>query len=272
MAAKLNREQKQSLAKTKRRIVRTRKQATRKQRRVEKLKTRITKAKRGKDTKREDRVVTALQKTKRQTARAGQRKESLLETLRKDFRRGRTVTERDPGKKSPVIEPFLTGEDLERQGEAQSDLEGTLFDVDKDLADRGVQTTFEQGQIEGGRKAARSSAQFDFAARGLQQSSLRDAELFDIDATAGIRRAFLGDQLATATLRAQTQKDAATNAFTRFQQAQNRRAVENAQEANTGLPVFIRKPSVTKTKLQLPPWVRQGRFGPGPQGRVRPRG
>lgn len=114
----------------------------------------------------------------------------------------------NPGEENPTVAPFMTGEDMMAYAEARQAYEQQLADLDYSYATAVANTGYEKEQVTKGAVKGKSDANWDAAARGLFRSSIRDADLFDIDATAEMRKRFLDTQLDTLKLNTETQKAA----------------------------------------------------------------
>lgn len=137
---------------------------------------------------------------------------------------------------TPSIQPFFNPTDTMNGIDRESATKNALWDIDKQVADLRAQTGFELQQTEKGRKQNAGAATDNMAARGLSQSSIKDAELFDIEATARMRKDFLNSQLARAETDAGTRKTQINDEWTRWQEAMGNQAVENARQAMEGVP------------------------------------
>jgi hypothetical protein len=165
----------------------------------------------------------------------------------------------------------MTAEDLMAYGDAHSKFRDTLNQLDFGLENQRIESEYEKSNL---RKAAVEStveANDELASRGLFHSSVRDAELYDINATSALRQNYLDRQLDTAQIQVQTQKVSAQNAWDDFQRGMNQKQVQNAQEVmtNTGKwlvdPVKATGPSGYKPKPigDRPTRPRRSRPGDG---------
>src|SRR5687767_4135499 len=91
-----------------------------------------------------------------------------------------------PGVPHETIEPFMRPEDLMAFAEARGQYEAGLREIDDAYAMAQAESLIEKDNIDKERKLRSRDSRDDFAARGLHQSSVRDADLFDIDATAAL--------------------------------------------------------------------------------------
>lgn len=156
------------------------------------------------------------------------------------------------GKKNPTIDPFMTADDMMQYGQSRAQYEGQLQDMDNELANQQAQNQYDKDQISWGEVRDRSSATWDTASRGLESSSVRDAELDDISATAAIRRKFLDDSLTIQSMEADAKKEMLRSNWENFyMKGLNQKMVQNAKDATEDVGVWKKKP--TKGK-----WVSNG--------------
>jgi hypothetical protein len=157
-----------------------------------------------------------------------------------------------PGVENPVIQPFMTADDLLESSEADAALNETVTGLDTNLTEQQRLNEVAKAELARQQLYDRRDAADNAAARGLAHSSIRDAELYDIDATAALRRNELDTQLSVATLDAGRQKLAAKAAWDNFQSAMARRMVENAAAASEGVPKYQIEPMTETRKLPIP--------------------
>lgn len=150
------------------------------------------------------------------------------------------------GTPTPVINPFMTAEDIMAYSEAKKNYETQLAELDYNYATSVANTGYEEEQITKGAIQSKADTNWETAGRGLERSSIRDGDLFDIDATAEMRKRFLDTQLDTLKLNTEAQK-AALNAYwndpeTGFMAGMQKKEVQNAQQASAGLPATTEPP------------------------------
>lgn len=140
---------------------------------------------------------------------------------------------KDKNKKQPMTEavpPFMTGQDTMDYAAAYREYATTLGQLDYDLARSVGEQIRQRQEIDKQQATGTENANWDAASRGLFHSSIRDASLYDIDATAGIKRQFLEDSMNTMRLNSEYQKGVAQGAYDLFMQGLNQKMVENAQK------------------------------------------
>jgi hypothetical protein len=144
-----------------------------------------------------------------------------------------------PAPAAPVA-PFLTAEDLFKHNDAWKSYGDQLAAIENELSDITTNTGFEigsfdaagnqtsQGQIDRNLQRNQSAASDNAAGRGLYKSSIKDAELFDLEATRNLRRTFLQGQLSAAAARAARMRTNLNDWWTNFLSNENTQAVQNA--------------------------------------------
>ena len=177
-----------------------------------------------------------------------------LDDLRKKYQAGRRireVTPADPGVKAPVIPPFLKGEDMISVSEAEAKLSGELQNLDYALENLRLDTSKQKADIARQRRIDLNDANEAAAARGLFRSSIRDADLFDVEAAAAVNRNLLDRALDVASLDTQRQKVAAQGAYDSFMSGIRQKMVENAKEATPDTGPFLVKPTDAQKSVTI---------------------
>lgn len=173
----------------------------------------------------------------------------------------RIVTPATPGTRTPTIQPFMKSDDMMALQEARSKMADTIANLDYDLDTEASENEYERSEIDRSAIMGRSSVNDDMASRGLFNSSVRDAELYDIDATAGIRKNFLDRTFDTLMMDTQRRKLAAQSALTEFQHSMNQKMIENAREASEGMEEWLVKPTEETTeKIDIPKVKKPGKY------------
>lgn len=154
----------------------------------------------------------------------------------------------DPGVPTPTVNPYLTADDLMAYAEARKQYEEGLSLLDRELSESSTNTNFEQAELKRNAVQGKVSSSDEFAGRGMFKSSVRDADLFDIDATAELKRQFLDTKLNTTKLNVEARKrslqDWWSNPQTGFLHNLELKKVENAQLASEGLPPWAIEPGM----------------------------
>lgn len=130
------------------------------------------------------------------------------------------------------VDPFLTADDLQAINQFNTDLATKLQGIDTGLANAETDTKFQTTQTDNAAKQSSSAAQDDAISRGIFQSSIKDATLYDIEAQRSLSDKFLQDKLTTARLDAGTNKQILGTAKTNFDAAMIQRQADNAQGVN----------------------------------------
>ncbi len=179
----------------------------------------------------------------------------------------------NPGVPTPKVDPFLTAEDLMAYAQARQQYEEGLLGLDQNYESQVINTGYEKEGIEKGRVKGRNESTEDAAGRGLFRSSIRDADLFDIDATAAMRSTFLDTQLNALKINTEAQKNTMAANWGRYQEGVNKKMVENAEGVQANMPAWQVEPHMEKVggappeppKSQSKPKFEQnkGIVGPG---------
>ncbi len=148
----------------------------------------------------------------------------------------------NPGEENPATQPFLTQQDIEEFAEAREQYEEGLRELDRNYEAKKHEAEYESAEIEKGRISNKDSANWDFAGRGLFRSSIRDADLADIDATAEIKKKFLSDSLNALAVYNQGQKQSMEARWNRYNEGLKRKEVENAEGVNANMPKWKVEP------------------------------
>jgi hypothetical protein len=141
-----------------------------------------------------------------------------------------------PSNLTPTIMPFLSAEDLINLAQFSGANESTLAQIDAALAQQQTDTAYQKKQLDKDALKATTNTQDQMAARGLFQSSIKDAALYDIEGQKTMRQGLLDDQLHNAQLSASRQKQIIQDSIARMNAAMSLRAVENAGNASQGAP------------------------------------
>lgn len=141
-----------------------------------------------------------------------------------------------PQVKMATLAPFQTPTDIANEADARLRFESGTADIDSALENQRIEGEHAKGQIKKSATQATADTQWDMGARGLGQSSIRDGALYDIDATAALRRDFIDQQLRTATLQGQSTKQRLSTWWTSFQDAMKKQMVENAAAVPQSAP------------------------------------
>lgn len=144
---------------------------------------------------------------------------------------------------NPTIQPFSTAGDMMQASDEQFNLESGLFDLDSALNKMRIDTDYSKSQITKSEGEAKSATVDNMIARGLFRSSVKDGEIYDIQATASMRRNFLDTTLNTAELETINRKGMMASRADSIKKALDRKMVENAQAANQNAPDYLTPPT-----------------------------
>lgn len=151
------------------------------------------------------------------------------------------------GVKNDVINPFMNADqimELQSKQQEQSDLFNNL---DYALKNMIADTEYGNHQADEAAVAGRKDTNETSAARGLFNSSIRDAALFDVDATAMALKTDNARKLDAMEQDNARQKLMANQAMTEYQNALNQAMVKNAQDASVGMEEYKVAPTKAKT-------------------------
>ena len=133
------------------------------------------------------------------------------------------------------MNPFFTPQDLQAINDFNTKYATDLSNLDFELGNLRADTTYQTTQNDKQAKENRAAAADQMAGRGLFQSSIKDAALYDIEASRSLANKFLTDKMTAATLNAGTQKKILGDSKKRFDEAINAQGVQNAAEQNASL-------------------------------------
>lgn len=93
------------------------------------------------------------------------------------------------------VQPYLTPQQQQDLEDRLSNISAQRNVIARDAAQRAVDTLYQQQQVERGRVKDTANAVDSAISRGLFRSSIQDADVFDITATAKLRAQYLQDTL-----------------------------------------------------------------------------
>lgn len=226
--------------------------------------------------KKRENLQDAKKRAKHRMEKRQDRRENITKKI-KGVRNYTTQTPGTPGVRTPTIDPFMNDQDIKDNAEAGTQLFNTVATLDKALADMANDNMLKKVQINDQQRADSQSADESAAARGLFHSSIRDGDLFDIDATAALRKAELDTQLNTLSIENNRQKDVALGAWREFQDTLGQKMVENAANAQADAPYWQTAPTKAQNvhhrlELPKPPKPNKGGGNNNPNGNNGPGG
>lgn len=139
----------------------------------------------------------------------------------------------DPNVPAPKpVDPFLTPEAIMAATQFLGGLDMQGLQLDRGLRDMETETTYQQGELDRAFTQRSASANDDAAARGVFQSSLRDASLDDLRRTREVQSNLLRDRLETARLDTERQKGNLEQQRLGYGGALTTQSTENAKAVN----------------------------------------
>jgi len=179
-----------------------------------------------------------------------------------------------PGIENQPVPPFWQSDDLAELGDRNFDWDQQLADIQSGLERLIFQTDYDKSQIDKSRVQELAATSDEMASRGLMQSSIRDADLYDIESTARLRKEFIDTQIKTAQMESERQRGLIQSNRDAFAEAYNKRGVENAQGVNADMPRYAQEPTAghfepVYTSPQTAPKMPQV-ISSGPQAQSRP--
>lgn len=173
--------------------------------------------------------------------------------------------------------PFLTGEQQLGQSDTQRDHDIQVQDLQNHLAQAVANSKESRYNIERGRVRGVAGTQDNAAARGIFQSSIKDGQIFDINAQAAHQQQQVTDQLSALQTSVASRINLLDEALRRSQASFNQMVVDNASQIDTGYATSYKpanssspatKPAAgaAKAVAQVPAWHLRytGGFGRAP--------
>lgn len=143
----------------------------------------------------------------------------------------------NPGQENPVVPPFMNAEDIMSYSQARSQYQQQLNELDFNYEQSQINTQREKEGITKREGYDLAGARNDMAARGLQRSSVRDADLFDINATAEMKKQALDTNLNTLKLHTDAEKSRLQSAWedpeTGYMHGLQMKMAQNAMSASS---------------------------------------
>lgn len=174
-----------------------------------------------------------------------------------------------PGVKNDVIQPFMTQDQIMELGAKQQDQNDQFSQLDFALKNMIAETEYANHQADEVAVADRKYVNEDATARGMFNSSIRDAALFDVDATAMALKTDNQRKLDAMDQDTMRQKLLSNQAMTAYKNALNEAMVKNAQDANEGMEEYKVNPTGPTTvnkSLKIPKIKPRGNNQNGDKG------
>lgn len=181
-----------------------------------------------------------------------------------------------PPAKPGLVAPFLNPDDLQALNDFITNFGQQTSTIDTNLANQSIDTNYQKAQNDQNAVQQTAATADSMAARGLFQSSIKDASMYDIEAQRALSDKFLDDKLTAATLDAGTQKKLLADSKVRFDTAMAAKQAQNASAVNDPLSAAwaaamakytAAHPTSPKPKAVTPPKPRPAAV---PKPRTRP--
>lgn len=156
---------------------------------------------------------------------------------------GQTYVPGNPGVPTPTVQPFLRADQMANDATQQGRWRQDVIDIDSALQNLEAQTGLEQTNLEKSRVQSRDNVRSNTAAEGWVGSSVQDGDLFDIEATARLKRDYMQTNLETAKITAGNKKSAITDEKAAWDKALEQMKVENAAGVQTAMGPWQTEPT-----------------------------
>lgn len=131
-------------------------------------------------------------------------------------------------------QPFLTGGQTVDRTQAQLSHDQQVQDLQDQLATATLNAGYQKKAIEQSRGKGVSGTQDDAAARGIFQSSIKDGQIYDINAQAANQQQQLSDQLTALTTSVTSRINLLDQALVNINNGYNQMSTENASQIDSG--------------------------------------
>lgn len=224
-----------------------RQQLAKKQKRLTK-KIESTKGEKKKaNLKEEKKEIRQKKKAKSATAHAAAKRSDKIEARRQKTATYTRTKKGTPGVKNDTIDPFLTSDQIAERADKTNEYNDTISNLQYALKMQQTETDYNKQMIDKQKPYDLEKANSSAAGRGLFSSSIRDASLYDIDATAALNKANYDREFDAMRMDTERQALQATNAFNTYKQALNQAAVDNAADASEGMELYKVDPTKAVT-------------------------
>ncbi len=233
-----------------------REQLAKKQKRLDKQIKSTSGEKKKANLKAEKKEIRQKKKAKSATAHAAAKRSEKIDARRQKTASYTRTKKGTPGVKNDTIDPFLTSDQIAERADKTNEYNDTISNLQYALKMQQTETDYNKQMIDKQKPYDLEKANSSAAGRGLFSSSIRDASLYDIDATAAINKANYDREFDAMRMDSERQALQATNAFHTYQQALNQAAVDNAAEASEGMELYKVDPTkavTTQHQLKIRP-------------------
>lgn len=147
-----------------------------------------------------------------------------------------------PGVPSPTMSPFLTPDQQITQIDFEGDIEEQLANLDNALEGMRIDNEFQKTELDTAHKQQVARADESAIGRGLYTSSIRDAELNDLEATKRVRSSFLDTQFSVAQANAGATRERLRQSLDQLHNAMNQQGAQNASNASEDAAPYSQEP------------------------------
>jgi hypothetical protein len=187
-----------------------------------------------------------------------------------------------------LVDPFLTADDMLAVNDWLTGFSSQLLEIDTNIANLGIDTAFQKGQNDRAATVNRTAADDAMAGRGIFTSSLRNAAVYDIEASRALANTYLDNKLNEAVTTGAASKALLATAKVQFDAGMSAKAAQNAKAVNDPLnaayaaelaafkpppPPLVAKPPASAgggPQVAKPPTVPSGTTGVKPGGPAKP--
>ena len=151
---------------------------------------------------------------------------------------GKVYHEGTPGVPNPEIAPFMTSDDMMEDLNFDAQRDEAFRNADAALAAAKTDRDYNLRQVHEQFLKSTSAATDDMIGRGLFQSSVKDAALYDLEAQRALQDTYLNAAFKNQEIAAQSVKDSYLGQGgyqERFDAAMGQKMVQNAQAAGQGM-------------------------------------
>jgi hypothetical protein len=134
-----------------------------------------------------------------------------------------------------LVDPFLPADDMLAVNDWLTNWSTQLLEIDTNIDQLGIDTNYQKGQNNRAATVNRTAADDAMAGRGIFTSSLRDAAVYDIEASRALANTYLDNKLNEAVTTGASSKALLATAKVNFDAGMSAKAAQNAKAVNEPL-------------------------------------